>query len=259
MRLPSSEQPRSTNIKHLDTDTKTIVDAMEDSPLWKLPVELRLHIYELVLHTTTIFVCQDRRPSRVYAFIEESHEVRHPAGEDFLHLLTLCKQINNEAGSLFFSCNKFEVIGGTTDSGLGYGPESILSTLHAFVAKIGPTNAKALTDVSFFVASIDAGSLIAKDNKPILFEILRRLQVVQIQRPYWILKVTMECCLFPNDVGADDEEDSVRLYEPVIDLKQAQPSLMHVIADLEEMREKIHRLLQRAGNGNGSACTTVNW
>ncbi|KAK4954234.1 hypothetical protein LTR10_007664 [Elasticomyces elasticus] len=215
---------------------------MEDSPLWKLPVELRMNIYELVFRTTTISICQDRRPSRVFAFIEDPDRQDYTlsAGGGSLQLLRVCKQINSEAGPLFYACNQFQVVGGNADSDLTYGPEMILSTLHAFIAKIGPTNTKALSDVCFFIAPVGAENMDPRgieETKPTLVEIFRRLHAIQIQRPYWKLKATMNCCMYPADWSTYDEDDLPVLYEPAIDLKQPQASLMHAIADFESVRD----------------------
>ncbi|KAK4899996.1 hypothetical protein LTR27_002759 [Elasticomyces elasticus] len=210
---------------------------MEESPLWKLPVELRLNIYELVLHTSTISVHLGSQASKVYACIWDSHQENIlPAGGGTLHLLRLCKQINSEIGSLFFSCNKFEILGEDPDSEISDGPEKILSALHAFIA-IGPTNMKALNDVTFFIASVTANALQREETRPILVEIFRRLQVVQSQRPYWTLKVSMNCCMFPADSSTYKEDEGPFVYRPAIDLKQPQASLVHAITGLETMRE----------------------
>ncbi|KAK5683939.1 hypothetical protein LTS10_003802 [Elasticomyces elasticus] len=215
---------------------------MEDSPLWKLPVELRLNIYELVLHTTTISVCQDRRPSRVFAFIvdPDCQDYTLPAGGGSLQLLRVCKQINSEAGPLFYACNQFQVVGGNPNSDLNYGPEMILSTLHAFVAKIGPTNTKALSDVCFFIAPVGVETMDTREieeTKATLLEIFRRLHAIQIQRPYWKLKASMNCCMYSADGGTYDQDENPLLYEPAIDLKQPKASLMHAIADFESVRD----------------------
>ncbi|KAK4550180.1 hypothetical protein LTR36_003147 [Oleoguttula mirabilis] len=112
---------------------------MENSPLARLPPELRNRIYELALKS-------DRPFTLVFKHMlgqEPSAQQRHPTG-----LARTCKALRKEATQLFYAINAFEI---QTDESPDYISTTccyLVRNVRAFVDMIGASNACALRSIT---------------------------------------------------------------------------------------------------------------
>ena len=145
-------------------------NSMENSPLARLPPELREYIYELVLrdpsHLTVHLSSGRPKLSQPSAFRH------HP-----LALAQTCAQLRDESLSIFFRINTFALeTDHITTHHPGYGLRtSWLNTLRQWLDAIGDDNRRQLRDVDFDIGKL-ALDIASDYNKEIIEIVCKSLQ-----------------------------------------------------------------------------------
>ncbi|KAK4959392.1 hypothetical protein LTR10_004196 [Elasticomyces elasticus] len=245
---------------NLITDPSCTHGDVSDSPFLSLPPEMRNRIYEYVMTVDTVYVQLGRETRKLRGFVINEddatlsqHDRRlklvkssfamhmdsalQPAGGCCLSLLRTCKQVNKEAAKMFILCNSFEVQSFDkvshylADHGLLYPgifldmfeTKSIVAAIPQFVAAIGPSDAKLLTDVTLHLGQFDRSDALDGEPKALVTikHILDHLRSFQILNPSWHLKMVVALRI---SVGEPDEE-IIEFQEVIIDVDAPIPGM----------------------------------
>ncbi|KAK5720731.1 hypothetical protein LTR15_006692 [Elasticomyces elasticus] len=130
---------------------------MEGSFLQRIPVELRLDIYERVLkQQTPVFVANEAQRRMRYGS-------RLPANT--LAITQTCKEVRREIAQLFFTCNDFSITGPqVTAYRRVEGAKCVNHPLSGFVATIGPANAGMVHGVQVMLGEVFAGPMMRRNS-----------------------------------------------------------------------------------------------
>ncbi len=135
---------------------------MENSPLSRLPPELRLRIYEFTLHQSYFNIGP-------YKSFKGPPRSDHAEKHHLLALAKTCKAINRECVPVLYSINSFHILGRHT--------KSIVRLLSAFREAIGEKNTAALNSIVLEIgmltmesfetvfASLDEFQLLLRETK----------------------------------------------------------------------------------------------
>ena len=113
------------------TQTHTNTPAMEDSPLGKLPAELRNRIYTFVFQRPSPIKILLRPPRKRSLTTDDETKEDKPTS-----LLLTCRQVNVECSQLFYAVNTFEID--------NYDPNSLAKFPIKFFTQIGVGNCSAV-------------------------------------------------------------------------------------------------------------------
>ena len=130
---------------------------MNDSPLNRLPAELRNNSYELVL-TKRCRVIIDHESVRRNAKLKAPNLIANA-----LALTRTCKQIHAESAAIFYARNELTILARHTilDQRVmtrAACAKSIMKPLHAFLTSIGPKNQTALRSIRIELQSVEYGA-----------------------------------------------------------------------------------------------------
>ncbi|KAK3719148.1 hypothetical protein LTR37_004712 [Vermiconidia calcicola] len=116
---------------------------MDNSPLAKLPAELRNRIYLLALRNEQPIIVVVRSGGRPQEAYRRLYELRTPQA-----LTLTCKQIRNESINMFYSANAFDIRTSTKQAAL---------CLTRFCSMIRETDMKALRSITLSALTFKAG------------------------------------------------------------------------------------------------------
>ena len=112
-----------------------------------LPAEIRYMIYSLLLLRS--------KPIQLYppdcSWVFESEKTRKPNFRQSLMLLRVCRQINDEAGTVLYECNLFTIC----PDGQAWGGIETAAWLYRFVTDIGPTNRRKRLNIELHLDTPD--------------------------------------------------------------------------------------------------------
>ncbi|KAK4894054.1 hypothetical protein LTR27_007638 [Elasticomyces elasticus] len=236
---------------NLMTDPSSTHGDVSDSPFLNLPPEMRNRIYEYVMTVSTVYVQLGRKTGTIRGFIIDEHSgvlsqhgrrlklvkspfamhndsALQPAGGRCLSLLRTCKQVNKEAAKMFIVCNSFEVQAldylsvleeGIVCPGLFLGAveaTSIVAAIPRFIATIGISDAKLLTEVTLHLGQLDDADAENGDEQVLvnLKQFLDQLRNFQTSNPSWHLKMGVALRI---DLSESDQE-VVEFQEMVLDV-----------------------------------------
>lgn len=167
---------------------------MDNSPLGKLPPELRNNIYELALTSRTAIKIRRGDNCKLFARTSThlwSLEVSVSQSK-LLSLPKCCKVLRQESLPVLFACNKFQIRLDAQGLDL-FGSMDFSSVLHQFIDTLGESNSRLLRDVCCAVDRVPNYILRSpfKDKKAII-ETFRPLCAWHAANPHWHLKLILQ-------------------------------------------------------------------
>ncbi|KAK5696584.1 hypothetical protein LTR97_007887 [Elasticomyces elasticus] len=205
---------------------------MENSPLSKIPPELRNQIYELVLTYPDSIKCivEESRLGGSGTTCKAYFRLRHPLG-----MIETCKAIHNESSQLVSSCNTIEIC-------RGYAVGSrFLNDLHLYVSAvssaIGRKNARLVKAVMFDteIAFMDGG-LVADSELDFKDELLQLRRAVKLSSLFFPQSKMSACLHVEACIAAPEGDDiwTVSKYLRRLFLDHTADSLNTLAVELEQ-------------------------
>jgi len=186
LQLPFNDSIAPTFKTHTNTSTSDSIVTMDNSPLNKLPAELRNYIYELIVAAEApIHIMYNSHSEPTVAWIHKPQLSGLPEA---------CRATHRESMQLYYATNKFSF----TD----FGGQREAKLVQDFCAMTGPTNATALRPVTvkydYTFDYLDLSDLLEA-------QVLSMVDLVKRQL-HPECRVRLVCAVGCNSMGVDEDE-----------------------------------------------------